>query len=174
MKGRLLGLELGYDGHQTLTVELDGDFRDQYDALHDADVDIEIKRWHKKRSSDANRMLWGICDKIAQATGLTKEDVYRRNIREVGVYTPLPIREDAVDTFKAIWSEHGVGWFCDVVDNSKLPGYKLVFAYQGSSTYDSKQMSRLIDAVVQDAQAVGVETITPEDLASLEAAGRNW
>ena len=40
--------------------------------------------------------------------------------------------------------------------------------YYGSSTYDSAQMSRLIDLVVQECQAQGIETKTPEELALLK------
>ena len=93
--------------------------------------------------------------------------MYRRNIREVGEYTPLPIKVEAVFDFERIWSAHGIGWFIDVVDDSKIPGYKLVFAYQGSSTYDTKQMSRLIDNVMQDAKSIGIETEDPNKIKSL-------
>lgn len=117
---------------------------------------FEIKRVHKKRSLEQNAYMWALCTEIANAVGITKDEVYRRNIREGGQYTPLPIKAEAVEGFSRIWASHGTGWFCDVVDNSKLPGYKLVFAYHGSSAYDSKQMSLLIDRVRADAEAVGV------------------
>ena len=123
----------------------------------------ELIRQKKKRSLDANAMLWKVCTDIAEAVGVSKEDVYRRNIREVGVYTPLPIKADAVAVFERVWAGHGVGWFSDVVDDSKIPGYKLVFAYHGSSVYDTSQMSRLIDNVIQDAKAVGVEVISDRE-----------
>lgn len=121
--------------------------------------EYELKKTTKKRSIDANNFCWNLAQQIAEVVRLTKEDVYRRNIREVGVYTPLPIKTEAVDEFRRIWSHRGVGWFVDVVDDSKIPGYKLCFAYHGSSCYDTAQMSRLIDSLIQDAQAVGIDTI---------------
>ena len=150
-----------------LILELDGDFRDTYDKLNKFDVDVTVKKWHPARSKDANALLWEMCTRIAKEIGSTKEEVYRRNIREVGEYTPLPIKVEAVFDFERIWSAHGIGWFIDVVDDSKIPGYKLVFAYQGSSTYDTKQMSRLIDNVMQDAKAIGIETEDPNKIKSL-------
>ena len=129
--------------------------------------EYEIRRVRKRRSLDSNSYLWVLCTEIAEAVGITKEEVYRRNIREGGAYTPLPIREDAIDDFSRIWAAHGIGWFCDVVDNSKLPGYKLLFAYHGSSEYDSKQMSALIERVKEDAESVGIETLPPEKLAAM-------
>ena len=51
---------------------------------------------------------------------------------------------------------------------SKIAGCVNVVLYYGSSTYDSAQMSRLIDLVVQECQAQGIETKTPEELALLK------
>jgi hypothetical protein len=128
----------------------------------------EVKRVRQKRSNDANAFLWELCTQIATATGVDKVDVYRRNIREGNEYTPLPIVATGVEEFQRLWSSHGIGWFCDVVDNSKIPGYKLLFAYHGSSEYDSKQMSDLINRVIQDAEAIGIPTLPPQELAQLE------
>lgn len=129
--------------------------------------EFEIKRVRKKRSLTSNAYMWALCSEIADAVGISKEEVYRRNIREGGEYTPLPIKAEAVEEFSRIWAAHGIGWFVDVIDDSKLKGYKLVFAYHGSSTYDTKQMSKLIDRVKADAEAVGVVTLPPEEIAEM-------
>ena len=152
-----------------LTLDLDGDFRDQFDKLKDSDIEVSFEKYREKRSLSANSLLWEMCSKIAKKMGSTKEEVYREHIREVGEYTPLPIKSEAVDHFSQIWSEHGLGWFVDVVDDSKLPGYKLVFAYQGSSTYNTEQMSRLIDSVMSDAKEIGIETISDRERSLLFA-----
>ena len=129
-----------------------------YDMLKDADVDVEIRKHNPKRSKDANAMCWAMCSDIGNALRppVPKEEVYRRAIREVGEYEPLPIRADAVETFQRRWAAKGTGWFAEVIDDSKLPGYKLVFAYYGSSTYDSATMGRLIDFLVDDARQMGL------------------
>ena len=130
-----------------------------YDSLKDLDVDVEIKKHNPKRSRDANAMCWAMCSDIGNAIRppVPKEEVYRKAIREVGEYEPLPIREDAVETFRRRWAAKGTGWFAEVVDDSKLPGYKLVFAYYGSSTYDTASMSRLIDFLKQDMENMGLK-----------------
>ena len=121
--------------------------------------EYELKKTTKKRSLDANSFCWTLASQIAEVVRLPKEEVYRRNIREVGVYTPMPIKAEAVAEFRRVWAHKGIGWFVDVVDDSKIPGYKLCFAYHGSSVYDTGQMSRLIDSLIQDAQSVGIDTI---------------
>ena len=108
--------------------------------------------------------MWVLCEKIAQTQGIGAEEVYRHAIREVGVHVPLPIKAEAVERFQTEWGKRGIGWFAEVVDDSKLEGYKLVFVYYGSSTYTSSEMARLIDNIVQDAQALGIPTDPREEL----------
>ncbi len=71
------------------------------------------------------------------------------------------------ETFKTSWSMHGIGWLCEKVDYSHIDGFVLLNAYYGSSAYNTKQMARLIDWVVQDCKSVGIETLTPKELDGL-------
>jgi len=130
--------------------------------------EYELKRIRRKRSLNANAYMWELCGKIAEASGLTKEDVYRRNIREGNEYHTMYILYDAVKDFSDDWATNGTGWFTDYVDSQR--GYAMLFAYYGSSRYDSKQMSALIERVIQDAKSVGVEPMPPDKLAALLAA----
>jgi len=158
MEGRLREPLRLSGGGWLVTFTTGADAGKLYDRLKDADVEIEIRKHNPKRSRDANAMCWAMCSDIGNALRppVPKEEVYRRAIREVGEYEPLPIREDAVETFRRRWAAKGTGWFAEVIDDSKLPGYKLVFAYYGSSTYDSATMARLIDFLVDDARQMGL------------------
>ena len=55
-----------------------------YDKYKDKDVNVEIKKFSVKRSGAANRYMWVLVDKIAEVQGLTKTEVYRREILEIG------------------------------------------------------------------------------------------
>ena len=123
-----------------------------YYRLKDAPVSVEIKKASKARSKTANDFCWAMCTDIGKALvpPVPKEEIYRRAIRDVGEYEPLPIRADAVDTFCKRWATKGIGWFAEIVDDSKLSGYKLVFAYYGSSTYTAESMSRVLEHLKQD------------------------
>lgn len=129
-----------------------------WDNLKDAPVRIEIKKASEKRSKDANAFCWAMCKDIGDAMKppVPKEEVYRMAIREVGEYEPLPIKLEAVETFRERWSSKGVGWFADIIDNSKLPGYKLVFAYYGTSTYTADEMSRVIEWLKDNMTQMGI------------------
>lgn len=127
----------------------------------------EVKEQHKKRSLDANAYFWVLADKLAEATRISKEGIYRHAIREIGGNsTTVCVRDMAAEKLCQGWEKNGLGWLSDTFP-SKLPGCVNVTLYYGSSTYDTKQMSRLIDNIVQDCQAVGIETLTPDKLALL-------
>ncbi len=68
------------------------------------------------------------------------------------------------ETLQKAWSMHGIGWFTEVVDYLPNQTGYLVRCYYGSSCYNSKQFSRVLDAVIQDAQALGIDTRTPEEI----------
>ena len=131
---------------------------------------LEIKQHRTKRSLDANAYCWVLCQKIAEVIGSTKELVYQKVIRDVGQFEILPIRDDAVDKWIEIWSSRGLGWFAEVLDDSKLEGYKKVINYYGSSVYCSRSMSILIEEIVSQCKELGIETLPPEELKSLNEA----
>lgn len=170
MKARIADFSMTFAGKQRLTFELDGDFRQQLDELKDSDVELTVKRFRQKRSLDANAYAWVIIDKIAQRMRMTKVDVYRDHIRHIGgVSETVCVQDRAVDKLCEAWSKNGIGWQTETFP-SKIPGCTNVTLYYGSSTYDTAQMSALIDALVQSCKALGIETMPEEQLQSLMEA----
>ena len=130
--------------------------------------DLEVKEHKKKRSLDANAYAWVLINKIADALRITPIEIYRQAIQNVGGnYEVIPIKEEAADHFKQVWQAKGLGWPCVDMGKSKIEGYRNLRAYYGSSTYDTRQMSQLIDNLVQDCKALDIETMTPDKLALL-------
>lgn len=84
MKGRLIDLAVGLDGKQRVTIAVEGDLREIFDELHEADVSVEIKKFRRKRSLDANAYAWVLIDKLAAALNMEKVEVYRELIRNIG------------------------------------------------------------------------------------------
>lgn len=132
-------------------------------------LSVEVKQYRQKRSLDSNSYLWILCQKIAEVIRSTKEEVYRRAIRDVGQFEIVPIRDDAVDTWIERWGGRGIGWFAEVMEDSKLEGYKKVISYYGSSVYDTREMSILIDEIVSQAKELNIETLPPDEVESLKA-----
>ncbi len=129
---------------------------------------ITIEKQKRKRSLNANSYMWQLCDQIARKVRTTKEIVYRKNIREVGSFEVLEMPSAGVGRFMRSWGYNGIGWLAEPIGERK--GFTSVMAYYGSSTYTTAEMSRLIEAVVEEAKGLGVETMTPAELEGLKAA----
>lgn len=128
----------------------------------------ELKEYRERRSLDANAYCWVLLGKLSEKLQIPPEEIYRAAIKDVGGnYEVMPVRNDALERWKEIWSSNGVGWLCDEIGPSKLDGYTNVRCFYGSSAYDTAQMGRLIDIIVQECKLQGVETMTPAELARL-------
>lgn len=130
--------------------------------------DVEIKLHREKRSLDANGYFWLLLGKVAQHYSLPNDDVYREYIRQHGPFEVIPVREDISDRWADIWGANGIGFFVeDLGASRKLQGYHNFRCYYGSHVYNTKEMSVLIDAVVADCKAIGIETMPPDKLKAL-------
>ncbi len=168
MKARLHDLSFARDGGYLLTIATRENVGALFDDLREVDVDVTVKKHRERRSLDANAYAWVLMDKLAEATAVPKSDVYRREVKDVGGNTEtVCVREIAVQKLCEGWQKNGIGWQTDVM-SSKIDGCKNVVLYYGSSTFDTKQMSRLIDNIVQDCKALGIETLTPQQLDALK------
>ena len=128
---------------------------------------VDIEQHRNKRSLDANSYCWVLCQKIAEVIESTKEEVYQKVIREEGQWNDFPIVDEAVDTFISRWNRKGLGDFAEIQRPSKIEGYTIIRAYYGSSIYNSKEMSTLINELVIQAQELGIETKPEAEIRSL-------
>lgn len=129
---------------------------------------LEVREQKRRRSLDANAYLWVLLDKLAAALGTTKEELYRLKIQRYGIFRDFHLSPEEAETFRVAWSRLGTGWVTEQVDYTGDGNQVVIRAYYGSSQYNTKQMSRLIDSVVEDCKDQGIETMTPEELARLK------
>lgn len=169
MRAKLHDLCLSRDGGYLLTVATREDVRELYDTLKDADLDISVKKHRKKRSLDANAYCWQLLDKLASKIGSTKDELYKLYIKRVGIFKDFTLTEDEASTFCAAWGMLGSsGWPTERIDFAPDGERIVIRAYYGSSTYNTRQMTRLIDEIVQDCKEQGIETLTARELSLLE------
>ena len=132
-------------------------------------LNIEMKKWYKKRSLDANAYCWVLCDKIAKELSkdgiTTKEEIYKDAILQVGTFEPFIVQEKTFENFKRIWEKQGLGFLVQEV--SRKDKCVKVNCYYGSSTYDSKEMSLLIEILIQLAKSLNIETKSKAEIDSL-------
>lgn len=129
-------------------------------------VAIKLDAIKQKRSLNANAYAWVLIDRIAAAIGVDKAEVYRDAIRDIGGNSDVVlVANDAVDKLRAVWEARGLGWIVEVTDRADT--FSTVLLHYGSSTYDTRQMTLLIDHLVQDAKELGIETLPPDRLAGM-------
>lgn len=127
----------------------------------------EIERRRKKRSLDANAYFFVLADKLAEKVNIPKTEIYRNYIKEIGGVSEIVcVKNNAVEKLCKGWERNGLGWQTDTTP-SKIKGCTNVILYYGSSTYDTEQMSRLINLVVEDCKIQGIETKTPDEIANM-------
>ena len=164
MIGKLKDLTFNGDGTQNITVTVGVNFREQYDELKDKPIRIEIKKDSGRRSNNQNSYAWSLIDQIAAASRTKVTEVYRNAIREIGgVSTIVGMQDDAIPVFREIWERGHIGRQIEVIPGSTKPGWSNVRIYYGSSEFDKEQMARLLDILIQDAEALGIPTITPKE-----------
>lgn len=123
-----------------------------FDNLRGKEVTVEIKKASQPRSKDANAFCWALCSDIGKAMRppLDKDDVYRKAIKAVGVYTPVVVALWDVETIRKRWESHGTGWFVETADDAGT-GKKLLRLYYGTSTYTADEMRVVLDWLVDEA-----------------------
>lgn len=166
MKGRLIDITIGLNGKQRVTVELDGDFRKSFDALKEVPVTVDIKKFRTTRSKNANAYFHLLIGKIAEVRGLGIEEVKRMMVTEYGTLArdddgmvvgfKLPPSVDAATIYPY------VKFYDTRVENGK--SFSCYLLFKQTHEMDTAEMARLIDGTIKEAQELGIETDTPEQL----------
>ena len=138
----------------------------------DIEYEITIQKKKNKRSLNASAYCWVLCQKIAEElskTGYTsKEDVYRKAIKDCSHFSYVPVREDAIERYIQIWQGHGLGWLAeDAGECQSLEGYHNIMCYHGSSVYTTAEMQRLIDCLVDECNQLGIKLDDSDYIQSL-------
>ena len=133
----------------------------EYEKLKDCEkLRIEAKKYRKRRSLDANAYLWVLLQKIAEVLRTDKWSVYLQMLKRYGQFTYIVVKPGAVEAVKKQWRE------CEEIGEIDVNGTKAVqmLCYYGSSTYDTKDFSILLDGVISEAKDLGIETLPSEEL----------
>jgi len=153
----------------SLMVKVPQQARQFVEGMQDKVYDADIKIHREKRSLEANAYLWTLCQKIAEAVrNLTKEDVYREAVKSAGKFDFILIADEAAETFIHNWSSRGLGWIADRTDYQQS-GFTQIICYCGSSVYDTKSMSALLEYIVNESKELDIDVRTPDEIAKMEA-----
>lgn len=125
----------------------------------------ELKEYKEKRSKNANAYLWELLGKLQDKLIIPKDDLYKNYIRKIGAFDTLAIKNEAVGTFIKEWNARGLGYQVELITSNDVVTELAI--YYGSSVYNTKQMSNLIELVVEDCKEQGIETKSADEIKSL-------
>ena len=124
----------------------------------------EITKAKKKRSLNANAYAWKLITEIGDVVREDKEEVYKNMLRHYGQSSVISVRSDVPVS--------GFFPYYDVMGESVLNGKRFThyMIYKGSSEYSTREMSILIDGIVNEAKQLDIETMTPLELSRIKEA----
>lgn len=163
--GRFDSASLSLDGKLRITFEISDKDKalQEIDAIKDVDkLTIAAKKQRAKRSLDANAYFWLLCDRMAKRLNSDKWTIYLLQLSKYGVFADLAVDPEAVPLLKSK--------FRYVETLAASDEVMRVRCYFGSSTYNTQEMSDLINGTVSDANGLGVDTMTPDEINHMLAA----
>ena len=132
--------------------------------LNGKEVSVEIKQLKQKRSLDANAYAWVLIGKMADKLSSDKGTIYRQMLERYGQMECITLRADIEP------ERFDIKYYDLIAEGKGKDGktYRSYRVYIGSSQYDTAEMSKLIEGIVSEAKELGIETLTPLEIANLE------
>jgi hypothetical protein len=161
-----------FNGDFNIILTIPKDQRNVIETLNELLTDdkpkvCKIDHYKKKRSLNANNYMWQLVTQIADKLRTSKDEVYLSMLKRYGQSSVVSVVDEAVPMFmKSVQyaEEFGKG----IVNGKNFTHIKV---FVGSSSYDSREMSILIDGVVSEAEGLGIVTMTPNEIQRLKD---NW
>jgi len=133
----------------------------------DREKQFEIKEHKQKRSLNANNYAWYLIGQIANILRKSKEEIYLQMLEDYGQRETISILSSiGIKGYFKYYKKAGTS----VLNGKEFTHY---YIFKGTSEYNTKEMSIFIDGVVQEAQQLGIETRTPEQLEQLKRMWNN-
>jgi hypothetical protein len=167
-KAEIKGLQADFvSGKGIITLETD---KHNLTALSElsGELDVSIGKHREKRSLNANAYCWKLCTEIAneltlKGSVITKDEVYCKALKDYGQSDVVTVLSTvpAADYFK----------YYEEISTGQIKGkdYTAYRVYKGSSEYDTREMSILLDGIIADAEELGIHTITPKEAEQMKA-----
>lgn len=127
--------------------------------------DCTIETHKQKRSLDANNYSWQLQSQMAKVLNRRLDDIHNEMVLQYGVLETYSILKQAFESAKRLFD------YFVVLGESKVNDKEFIHVRVGlgTHTYDTKEMSKFIDGVVQEAKDLGIETRTPKEIAELKS-----
>ena len=132
----------------------------------------DLREHREKRSLTQNSYYWKLLSLTADKLKMSKPELHNRMLRKYGqrqyiggllVRIPIPDTEEAEEAALAAETFH-ITPTSDVKTGKDGRQYRTYLMLRGSSEYDTREMSVLLDGMINEAQQQDIETLTPMEL----------
>lgn len=151
----------------------------EVEKLKDKELTIGLKRYRKKRTTDSNAFYWLLVGKLASHDRISRTEMHNRLLKEYG-------QESIIDgAFEWSVKPRDFKWERSEECHYKPTGKQVKLAkdgtlldiywvIRGSHTYNTEEMSILINGTIEECKERGIETMTPEELQRMFAAEESY
>lgn len=130
------------------------------DSLRDSVLSIKADKYRKKRTTNANALMWTMIGQIANKLNADKWEIYLRMLKRYGQYTYICVKPRVVEAMKLQWRE------CEVLGDIEINGEKAVqmLCYFGSSTYNTQEFSKLLEGIKEEMIELCIQPPASEEM----------
>lgn len=172
MKGILQGITAL--GRRTLvTLILDAKAED-LERYYGKEIDAEIGPLNAKKSLSQNAYYWALLTKVAAHKDIRASTARQHNLMlrqharflTIGGLIPTVLLKDDDETEDKVLEDAELHLYptSATIENSKGTRFRYYRIMRGVRTYNVEEMSVLLDDLIEGAQALGIETLTTDEL----------
>ena len=142
--------------------------------LMNADKDTlwDLAEHKNKRTLSQNAYYWVLAGKVAQKTKITTQEIHNRNLRDLGLVlridgalVPVYLPDNDESEKTALHAEtYHLKPTSQVKEGKDGKLFRCYVMLRGSSSFNTEEMTALLELMIQEAKAQGIETLSPDEL----------
>lgn len=175
LTGKLHSLSIDYKTKQALvTFQLDCHPK-FLEAFREKVLRVKVTQYRKQRSRSQNSYYWELLTQTAVKLGCSTSRLHNEMLQVhprpwvIGgkvAHVPIPNTDEAWDQAMEAQDYH-IKPGSQVVTGTDGVEYRTWTVLRGSSSYDTEEMTVLLNDLIATAKEVGVETETPDEIARM-------
>lgn len=115
---------------------------------------LMVDKYRKKRTLDQNAFMWALLTELATVMKSDKDSLYIMMLERYGKWDYLICLDKAIPSLEKVYSH------VQQIDEKVEDGKRMVkcMCFLGSSHYNTKDMTTLLDGVIDECKDAGIDT----------------
>ena len=171
LRGKLSGVVRDMENNVIVSFNI-GKYLPPLSSLEGKDLDIKASQHREKRSLTQNAYYWVLCSKLASKQRISTTRLHNLLLRDVAppfiidgkiCMQPIPDTDKAENDILETETFH-LKPTGGVIQGNDGAVYRWYIVLRGSSTFDTTEMTALLNRMVDECKENGIETATPQEL----------